>query len=109
MNLESGTSTRLVDTLRLNQPYYPDRWQHREVRWGAWSPDGAHGSLFVLSPHGPGLPVREWDQELYSLDASTGMLTMIAAHTGTAGCEGEGGLWRAADFGGDGSTLQPPR
>jgi len=109
VNLETGTSMRPADTLRLSEPYYPDRWQSREVRWGAWSPDGDHASVFVFSPHGPGLPVPEWDQELYALDAMTGALTMIATHTGTAGIRGEGGVWRADDLRWDGAALQPPR
>src|ERR1041384_6227758 len=27
----------------------------------AWAPDGQHASVFVMSPHGPGLPVSQWD------------------------------------------------
>ena len=80
--------------------HVPGQVEHREPRSEAWSLDGAHGSLFVLSPHGPGLPVLERDQERDSFDASTGMLTMIAAQTGTAGVRGEGGCGAPLIFGG---------
>ena len=109
VDLQTGLSTRLAGTLQLNEPFYPDKWQHREVRWGKWAPDGMHASLFVLSPHGPGLPVLEWDEELYSLDGSTGMLSLVATHTGNAGIRGPGGLWLPDDLRWDGATLQPSR
>jgi len=50
----------------------------------------------------------EVDEELYSLDAVTGMLTLVATHTGTAGIRGQGGLWRADNLRWDNATLQPP-
>ena len=109
VDLQNGKSTRLGAALRLEEPFYPQRWQFREVQWGQWSPDGAHGALIVLSPHQPGLPVREFDQELYSFDAEAGALTMVATRTGEAGMSGEKGLWRAGDVRWDGATLQPPR
>jgi hypothetical protein len=109
VNLQNGTSTRLVEALKLEEPDYPQKWQHREVRWGRWSPDGEHGALIVMAPHGPGLPVSEWDEELYALDAATGNLTLVATHTGELGGQGERRLWRGDDFRWDGTNLLPPR
>ena len=110
VDLQSGKSTRLGGALRLEQPFYPQKWQYREVRWAQWSPDGMHGALIVLSPNQPGLPVREFDQELYSFDPETEGLTMVATRTGTAGASGgDDGLWRVGDLQWDGATLKPLR
>jgi hypothetical protein len=106
LNLMTGQATRLTDTLQLNTPFYPDKWQFREARWGGWLSDGAHGAVIVMLPHGPGgPPVYEFDEELYALDATTGTLTLVATHTGELGGTGERKLWRAGDFRWDGATL----
>ena len=77
VDLQTGRSTRLTRELQLEEPHYPEKWQHREGRWGAWSPNGEHAALLVRSPHEAGLPVREWDEELYAIAAATGALTLV--------------------------------
>lgn len=110
LDLQSGQATRLTDTLQLNTPFYPEKWQFREARWGGWSPDGAHGAVIVMLPHAPGgPPVYEFDEELYALDAAAGTLVLVATHFGDLGGTGERKLWRAGDFSWDGTVLKPPR
>lgn len=110
LDLQNGKATRLTETLQLDTPFYPEKWQFREARWGGWVGDGAHGAVIVMLPHRPGgPPVHEFDEELYALDATTGTLTLVATHTGELGGTGERKLWRVGDFRWDGATVQPPR
>lgn len=110
VNLQSGVAARLTETLQLREPFYPEKWQLRQARWGGWSPEGAYGAVIVMTPHGPGgPPVYEWDEELYSLDAATKTLMLVTTHTGDLGGTGRRKLWRAGDFRWDGAMLQPPR
>src|SRR5262245_22691819 len=110
LNLKSGEATRLTETLRLENPVYPEKWQFRTASWGGWSPDGAHGAVIVNTPHGPGgPPVYELDQELYALDTASKTLMLIATHTGVLGTKGDRKLWAWGDFRWDGALLQPPR
>lgn len=109
LNLKNGKATRLTETLQLDTPFYPDKWQFRQGRWGGWSSDGAHAAVIVMMPHGPGgPPVYEFDEELYVLDADGGTLLPVATHTGELGATGARKLWRAEDFLWDGALLQPP-
>lgn len=109
LNLQSGEATRLTDTLQLENPFYPEKWQFREASWGGWSPDGQHGAVIVNMPHGPGgPPVYELDQELYALDTATKTLMLIATHTGELGARGDRKLWGPGDFRWDGALLLPP-
>jgi hypothetical protein len=109
VDMETGRSIRLGDTLRLEEPYYPEKWQHREVRWGQWSADDTQAAVIVMSPHEAGLPVYVWDEELYSLDAATGAVTLVGSHTGELGAKDERTLWRSGNFTWDGGALQVPR
>jgi len=109
LDMQTGRSVAPAAALRLEAPYYPEKWLHRELRWGAWSPDGIHGAAIVMSPHGPGLPVYEWDEELYSVDGVSGALTLVASHTGDLGGSGDRKLWRSADFRWNSGEVLPPR
>jgi hypothetical protein len=110
LNLQSGEATRLTETLQLSEPFYPEKWQLRQARWGGWAPNGAYGAVIVMAPHGPGgPPVYEWDEELYALDAATKTLMLVTTHRGELGGTGQRRLWRAGDFRWDGAILQPPR
>ena len=107
LDLRTGTSTRLAETLGLESPLYPEKWQHRQGRWGGWSPEGTHAAIIVMSPLGPGQPVLDWQEELHSLEGSTGTLRSIATHVGRLGGVPGNGLWQPRDFNWDGGDPEP--
>jgi hypothetical protein len=109
VDLNSGKATRFTETLGLQSPHYPDRWQHRVLRFGGWSPDATHVALIVNSPRGPQLPALDWHQEVYSLEASSGTLLLVGTHDGNLARGDEQGLVHASQLAWNGGELQPPR
>lgn len=108
LDLRVGRTTHLAEILRLEEPFYPERWQHRYARFGGWSPDGTSAAVFVLSPRAPGVPLIEWNEELHSIDGSTGTVTLVATHAGTLGAPPGRGLWRAGNLKWNSGELLPP-
>lgn len=108
LNMQTGEATRFTETLQLDSPFYPEKWQFRMATWGGWSPDGAHGAVIVRAPQGPGgPPVHEWDEEVYAFDIATKTLVLVATHTSELGGQGNRKPWRDGDFRWDGAMLLP--